>query len=581
VALLLGAWHGMGAMAHASQPDDEAPSVQLAYTNLTAESRALDLTRELLQLRITNTGAVPVTVDLQARAISGGDETTIPIDNIRLQPAEEAMLALGPDFAPVSYEAAGSLSQLLVTGSVRDDRGRPLVGTQAPALFYLRGERGALLVHASRISSGVVGATRQRLAAGILDEPVEIDAPRESLTFGKSNAAIDDTIVDMSQGPGRLIPPIADLSPEIRGGGGGRTLSRWVRLCVVLTVSYDDVKLGEDYWTRNEYAKPAIGVLVKVTDRFGGLLFDGWAGDGVLTDGEPYDAGLGCVWIAASDFTNWTVHIFSQAMVRTNLITVFRHETQEVRSHWDVGFVNADIPGETVFAASPSAPAANALAAASFALLRHDGGLHDREYEIHIAGTNRSYYSRSDTKVHLHQDSGKFTIAHEMGHALHHRVWSAMDSDLTYTGDSLHPQCQSPAGNAHKMKSKEYNLGAFVEGFAHYYATDIWNNHSEADAVYRTHDMAIGAKWMETNCGTALYGFGNGWDWARFFWDFHTAGAGLAFDEIANVLQTVGGFTSNIGAYQRLHHVVEFEILPVGALLPRFELWADWNGIDF
>jgi hypothetical protein len=138
------------------------------------------------------------------------------------------------------------------------------------------------------------------------------------------------------------------------------------------------------------------------------------------------------------------------------------------------------------------------------------------------------------------------------------------------------------------MASKEYSLTAFHEGFANFYAVDVWNNHNQQDGVVVHWGIAYDADpppgniWMRYHCESPYEGFGNETDWMRFFWDFHTGGVApydaVPFDEIVGLIAQASPLQT-MGAYQGLASAVQS--YSSGTFANEFFYWADLSGITY
>jgi hypothetical protein len=157
----------------------------------------------------------------------------------------------------------------------------------------------------------------------------------------------------------------------------------------------------------------------------------------------------------------------------------------------------------------------------------------------------------------------KFVIVHEIGHRLLREKLGSNygTNDVSHNASS---PCESPVpannptNGSHRMLSKEFNSGAFHEGFAHFYSLITWNSASDSDAVFYYHgtpyeaEPGPGTWWMRQNCESPYNGYGNETDWMRFFWIFHRPvdGAGrVPFNDILGIFNTIASPVSQMGAY--------------------------------
>jgi hypothetical protein len=165
------------------------------------------------------------------------------------------------------------------------------------------------------------------------------------------------------------------------------------------------------------------------------------------------------------------------------------------------------------------------------------------------------------------QSGRKFLISHEFGHGLQDKGASGMfsgaeeigeDADgsgacdvaptpdvdcRSHTGTGATNHCTE--GGSHKMWSIEHTSLAAKEGWAHFVAADVWNDHANGRCAFSywrekgqggyrvdaldcaTGDAAFPVRFMRTQCNTNSAWFGTKGvevDWMRAFWDLHTAG---------------------------------------------------------
>lgn len=145
----------------------------------------------------------------------------------------------------------------------------------------------------------------------------------------------------------------------------------------------------------------------------------------------------------------------------------------------------------------------------------------------------------------------KFLVAHEVGHALEESYQFDTFGTTTYLyGDDDPPAggaaCDS-AGEQHALTSLERTSAAIMEGFAHFLASDAYNDHNDStgrftyykDALGFPRDIALEGEpafnmaepWKSNRfaqrvCAPAAGNKGTELDWLRFFWDLHTVGGG-------------------------------------------------------
>jgi hypothetical protein len=137
----------------------------------------------------------------------------------------------------------------------------------------------------------------------------------------------------------------------------------------------------------------------------------------------------------------------------------------------------------------------------------------------------------------------KSVIAHEIGHAMQLGLWGT--TDYNYNA-SLNPTpaactCDNVSevdARAHCLQSIEFSSAAQVEGFGHFYASDLFNNKADADGYFSyykefTYDGQILApplwvsiyssswnwRWMDTYCAST--NGGTELDWLTFYYELN------------------------------------------------------------
>ncbi|MGE0825682.1 MAG: hypothetical protein AB7G75_05830 [Candidatus Binatia bacterium] len=189
----------------------------------------------------------------------------------------------------------------------------------------------------------------------------------------------------------------------------------------------------------------------------------------------------------------------------------------------------------------------------------------------------------------------KTIVSHELGHVLlKRRLGGVPTINYSYDGPAG-PRCIASA-TGHRLSSIEFNSAALWEGFAHAYATKVWNDPSEPDAVFPAYsggivDMDSGRgsypeRKMETDCtdaGTSPGGFsgkGNETDWARAFWELHTCDptGDTSLSRIAGVLDSAANWSST-NAYANVNTAMNATATPAQMRTCWNRVKAE-NGID-
>ncbi len=148
--------------------------------------------------------------------------------------------------------------------------------------------------------------------------------------------------------------------------------------------------------------------------------------------------------------------------------------------------------------------------------------------------------------------SRKYLVAHEIGHAVE-MIWSRRTKSVSDHGaligedgylldDTAHPEACKPATAvvSHGLSTVEHVSAAANEGFAHFFAADVYNDHTEADGKFNYYkisdafgferDVALDDQESirEDICGGggAAGSLGNATgveeDWLRLYWNIHS-----------------------------------------------------------
>jgi len=310
-----------------------------------------------------------------------------------------------------------------------------------------------------------------------------------------------------------------------------------LRFCIDQVSTYTDAGVGEDYWTNSTpTARASRGTYARVK-RSGVYI---WSGN---LSANPADLGCTPALDPVSGLYEHEITLFSMSSVQGNdLWVVDKNNIGVVRSH----YVNVDISTNVTHNLTIDAAAVwdefNVAMAGSYALYRHAGGMSGRHYEYRINHTS-SYYNRTANAIYLqtNRHNRKFIIVHEFGHAIGDYGTGDHDFKTCHTRCSCYAcdGCPSTAGS-HTMISKELARCAMAEGWAHFYAADIFNDHDEVDCYFHYYKNLFGdptpivnceigggdfsLRFMESNCPEPWGGFGTELDWMRTFWDVHTDG---------------------------------------------------------
>jgi hypothetical protein len=249
----------------------------------------------------------------------------------------------------------------------------------------------------------------------------------------------------------------------------------------------------------------------------------------------------------------------------------------------------------------------NVYQAGAYAMYRHGGGLPNQIFEYWVGDSiTNTRYNRTLERIEVsaHPTTGlgrwdeKFVIVHEAGHRMADlRTQSVMNLAQDYhITDATCPAEPTPdLGDDHSMRSEEYSGAAAGEGFAHFYAADVWNDHDETDCWFeyykevngdfhplvncetRNGDFTI--RRLETDCG-GTNNHGTELDWLRTFWDVHTRGAAPdpSFTSIVSWLDTADAW-SETTAYDELDEEAD-DLGDENELNTNWDWAKNLNGVD-
>lgn len=330
-----------------------------------------------------------------------------------------------------------------------------------------------------------------------------------------------------------------------------------VNFCGRITPSLTDADpdKGDDYLISNDTIA-ARGAWISVKNTvFGTYAYNGYTPD---TGGD-----IGCTGnVYLDDTQTYRVSMNSKADVNGNELFVWDDHTSPSIYTYVKYFAWSPSAG-TVYITPPSADQWNILAAASYAMMRSNGGVSGQDFDFATMGCKYEpgYGCEYGTpagncecggKLYIGDADLKYVIVHEMGHAVSEAANGWANNDKNYDAD--YGACYTAGNGGHGMNQKEWQSAAVVEGLGHYYAAQAFNNTSGADCVfvqYKTTDWdlvggavnpgeqegdpincdgspysGIGAgDYVYQMCSPFLSNRGTEYDWLRFFWDLRTDGA--------------------------------------------------------
>lgn len=205
-----------------------------------------------------------------------------------------------------------------------------------------------------------------------------------------------------------------------------------------------------------------------------------------------------------------------------------------------------------------------------------------------------------------HNSQFKFVVAHEFGHAV-----QAMGTVGLMRADYDNSPSRTNSGacgcgfvddaandGSHCLQSKNKYGIATNEGFAHYFASTVWNsddpasctfvyykNFKEGNVVLRppvVRSCAARVKWMQNNCAEALRGVE--WDWMNFQRAVQVSTSPTPLDELLDIYTRSCGGTSCFGVERGFPQLAVAADQKYGFLDPRaleFRSQGSNYGVDY
>ena len=254
-----------------------------------------------------------------------------------------------------------------------------------------------------------------------------------------------------------------------------------VKVCVDYDLDFVDSGVGEDYYTSNG---PTDALAVRVTATSNLLVHVAYT----LTTGSD----RGCVTFPLSDGTSGTVKVESQ-------ISPASQKTLTVRNGSTNAIVTRTVTSNftpnaatTLSHTLPVTPAWSTLAVASRALTRNDAGLSAFAFDVFVPGPlgawsppagcdpNASCLNGTDLWLHGSETERKFLTAYRLGWLMLHQM--GFDRDVLDKG-AADAHCRV-VNRSLTLGNLEYTAVGFLEGYAHWYASTVFNQSDQADCMY-------------------------------------------------------------------------------------------------
>jgi hypothetical protein len=474
--------------------------LQLPQANSVA---VLSVTAPVLQAVLTNEERVGVRVRLDGYVALDGARVALPVRTVDLGAGETKQIAVTLPVGLAELNALRYSGRVLM--QVRTVRGS--AATTMAAVFFSP-QQGALAVYRSGALRTLYGAGNFRglpLDTARAVQEAQQAAVRAQIPVGPPTVA--------------RVTRARTLTGPVYGGGGRR-------FCLGMGgESYEDSSVGEDRGLNGQAIAMSRGWVT--VSQLGNPLFTGFL------DAAGCTPQLGGAAANTASVMAFSPIYLDSGSNRRGFVSDLNLGTSwpSTMPLYLLAFDSGNAATVTVLGDGTEYPQ-TVFAAATQGLERFPGGLRDAVFEWQIraegdnSGTATNYAPEGHTKVSIKYSAAairKFTIVHEYGHAV---LMSKLNpqlgpGDLDYSVEGMEAQ-------QHTVTSKEWQLAAAVEGFAHFVAAVAWNDvAANADGVFyiaeELYDISVFDRVFETNFDAASEpGQGVELDWAQFFWNYYT-----------------------------------------------------------
>ena len=435
-------------------------------------------------------------------------------------------------------------------------------------------------------------------------------------------------------GDARVFEPVS--SDSLETGAGAPSAARATKKTICLRIDVRNTDSGvadytgrtEDQWTGSSRVSPnyynvlARGVRARVYDSSDGSYSYYWAGESGCFDH----------WSASASPT-LDVSIYTRAQdVNGNIVRV--HDGEDDTSSWAPGqlwyktVTGVSVPGTTVYVdfdgRSSGQTKWTVLATAAHTLYRYHDGISNKTLSVGFLPSTdscwRSSSSYNSSVQYIESDDAhlvrlstcdqsmhlrKFLLSHELGHAIARLYYDkdGFDSPKNQGYPSGAGPCDQGADDSsYATWSSEYTSVNFVEGFAHFVSTSVWNNR-DAYATFNWFGDVYQAEFYDLSltggihqyggrinniCQLAAAGVSTNNDWLRAYWDFYSySGCGTTISQqdmlrwYKQVRDNDDDGTKTL-TFNNFHIAADIALDSIGALsscerdAARYML--DWNG---
>lgn len=327
-----------------------------------------------------------------------------------------------------------------------------------------------------------------------------------------------------------------------------------VTWCAYSPVQYvdsdvDQPQFPEDHWEETDVTtnKSIRGARYELWQDSTGLKVS----NGFLFDG--INGAAGCTGALSLSSGTYDFFVYSEGEVQGNTLDVGdTHGNTKFVLAYDVSVSASGTKNFYSAPVSETDDVFNVYQAAAWALYRHAGGMSNETYYIQVGNPtectpNGSSCSDAPSDSSFIADGAirkKFLIVHELGHVLGYHAEPNLRNALNYAFPEnleieINDVCQPPPGanpsTSHVFHELEWVGAALGEGFADFYAADVWNDHNETDCWF-----AAWANPPALSCEAGTPNYPHSWvddltctdpdfpdtgeriDFMRILWDLHT-----------------------------------------------------------
>lgn len=585
--------------------------VALTWPDVPTEEAVATLPSSSTLLLLASSSGKGRDVDVRVHLVAGGERVDTMLESFTLAPFETLTTAVRLDGLGVDISALDFSGTVFLEAEIRDTASGEVVDrSYSPLLCFHQepdpsGGPDLTLVYGRE-------ARRMHYFGGDLKSAIFTSVPpRNVLGVFDGGAGRGFEAEDFGPRPPRGGGPglgnIGWLPPQPEGDGVWEFCMRWVYQSI-------DSGFGEDHYQQGHLMK-ARGMKITIDHA-------NWAQPRTFYCNTIN----GCVSFESDENTGFLVTVHAEARVggdKQLFVKAFDTKADAIS--------DPDNPPVWMFVANPggqprrvyyqneASEESNLMAFGSFTLHWIDNvtspGLPGPDTLFMLTDNPDCAGSCQSTKyaeIQPGSSNRKFLVSHEVGHWIN-REWVGNDmgyNNGTWTANSGDPDCAFAGVGSHAMRSKEYSVAAFIEGFAHYLGAITWNDYNQSSGIFKYYkeigdaayaDMAednwrvdlegAGAdplggvsNWMANMC-TVHDGHGVEMDWMRFLWDYRTNNNLLPRPDHHDIFRLIQftrsdhPWADNLHAYDAMLEAIQDPALGQLMFVDRWETLAAFNGV--